>query len=227
MAQPATARTSSFTDILKVKRGEVERPSPMPVGDYVCVVSKDIRQDKSKVKSTPFVEYTYKVLEALESVDTDQLDEWLTKKDGSKKKLSEVTIKDTYYITEGSLWRLEDMLKACLGEDSDMSMEQAIRRERAEERDHPCGQDSSVRKGWWLIPGEIPHGQHHRYHDYEHGPRRKHWSYGVVMRDTRRCDGGHSAVDCDQPSNGRTPSSSIASGTSVTPRRAAMPLMKG
>src|ERR1700693_875976 len=126
MAQPATARTSSFTDILKVKRGEVERPSPMPVGDYVCVVSKDIRQDKSKVKSTPFVEYTYKVLEALESVDTDQLDEWLTKKDGSKKKLSEVTIKDTYYITEGSLWRLEDMLKARLGEDSDMSMQQAI-----------------------------------------------------------------------------------------------------
>jgi len=29
------------------------------------------------------------------------------------------------------------------------------------------------------------------------------------MRDTRRCDGGHSAVDCDQPSNGRTPSSSV------------------
>ena len=131
MAKAATAvapRTSvsSFSDILKTKRGEVERPTPMPVGEYVCVVTSEIRMDKSKQKQTPFVEFTYKVLEAMDSVDTDQLDEWLTKKDGTKKKLSEVTIKDTYYITEGSKWRLEDMLKACVGEDDDMSMEQAI-----------------------------------------------------------------------------------------------------
>jgi hypothetical protein len=127
MAQTATRNpTSSFSDILKVKRGEVERPTPMPVGDYICAVTSEIRQDKSKVKGTKFVEYTYKVLEAMESVDTDALDEWLTKKDGTKKKLTEITIKDTYYITEGSLWRLEDMLKACLGENDDMSMEQAI-----------------------------------------------------------------------------------------------------
>jgi len=128
MAQQATARTSapSFTDILKTKRGDVERPTPMPAGDYVCTVSRDIRQDKSKVKSTPFVEFTYKVLEAMDSVDSDQLDAWLTNKKGEKKKITEVTIKDTYYLTDGSLWRLEDMLKACLGDDDDMAYDQAI-----------------------------------------------------------------------------------------------------
>jgi hypothetical protein len=129
MAKQATATKaspSSFSDILKTKRGEVERPTPMPVGDYVCAVTNEIRMDKSKQKQTPFVEFTYKILEAMESVDSDQLTEWLTKKDGTKKKLSEITIKDTYYITEGSKWRLEDMLKACLGDDDDMSMEQAI-----------------------------------------------------------------------------------------------------
>lgn len=132
MAKAATAEAprtsaSSFSDILKTKRGDAERPSPMPVGDYVCVIAGQPRQDKSKQKQTPFVEFTYKILEALDSVDADQLDEWLTNKKGEKKKLSEVTIKDTYYLTEGALWRLEEMLKAAgLEEDDDMSFTQAI-----------------------------------------------------------------------------------------------------
>jgi hypothetical protein len=131
MAKTATAlapRTSasSFSDILKTKRSDIERPAPQPVGDYLCAVMANPRRDKSKQKQTPFVEFSYKVLEALDSVDTDQLDEWLTNKKGEKKKLSEVLIKDTYYITEGSLWRLEDMLKACKLEDEDMSIDQAI-----------------------------------------------------------------------------------------------------
>jgi hypothetical protein len=99
----------------------------MPVGDYVVVVTGQPRQDKSAKKQTPFVEFTYKVLEAMDSVDTDQLDEWLTNKKGEKKKLSEVTIKDTYYLTENSLWRLTDMLKAAgLDTESDMSLGQLI-----------------------------------------------------------------------------------------------------
>ena len=129
MAKAATAHStsaSSFSDILKTKRSEVERPSPMPVGDYVCVITGQPEQDKSKQKGTPFVRFTYKVLEAMESVDEDQLDQWLTNAKGEKKKLTEVTIKDTYYLTESALWRLEDMLKACKLEDEDMSIEQAI-----------------------------------------------------------------------------------------------------
>jgi hypothetical protein len=123
MPQAAT----SFSDILKTRSSEVERPSPMPVGEYVCAIQGQPRQDKSKQKQTPFVEFTYKVLEAMDSVDTDALDEWLTNKKGEKKKLSEVTIKDTYYLTEGSLWRLTDMLKACgLDTDGDQSIGQLI-----------------------------------------------------------------------------------------------------
>ncbi len=118
MAKQATAiapRTSasSFSDILKTKASDVERPAAMPVGDYVVVVTGQPRQDKSAKKQTPFVEFTYKILEAMDSVDSDQLDEWLTNKKGEKKKLSECTIKDTYYLIEKALWRLTDMLKAC------------------------------------------------------------------------------------------------------------------
>lgn len=118
MAKAATATTprtsaTSFSDILNTKASDVERPSPMPTGDYVCVVVGQPRQDKSAKKQTPFVEFTYKILEAMESVDEEALDKWLTNKKGEKKKLSEVTIKDTYYLVEKVLFRLTDMLKAC------------------------------------------------------------------------------------------------------------------
>ncbi len=132
MAKAATAlapRTSatSFSDILNTKASDVERPAAMPVGDYVVVVTGQPRQDKSAKKQTPFVEFTYKILEAMESVDEEQLDDWLTNKKGEKKKLTEVTIKDTYYLTENSLWRLTDMLKAAgLDTESDMSLGQLI-----------------------------------------------------------------------------------------------------
>lgn len=116
MAKQATALApsrGSFSDILKTKASDVERPSPMPVGDYVVVVTGQPRQDKSAKKQTPFVEFTYKVLEAMESVDEEALDEWLTNNKGEKKKLTEVTIKDTYYLVEKALFRLTDMLVAC------------------------------------------------------------------------------------------------------------------
>jgi hypothetical protein len=118
MAKAATATApktsaSSFSDILKTRASDVERPEAMPVGDYVVVITGQPRQDKSAKKQTPFVEFSYKVLEAMESVDEEALDTWLTNKKGEKKKLSEVIIKDTYYLTDNSLWRLTDMLKAC------------------------------------------------------------------------------------------------------------------
>jgi hypothetical protein len=116
MAKAATAqRTSatSFSDILNTKASDVERPEAMPTGDYVCVVTGQPRQDKSAKKQTPFVEFTYKILEAMSSVDEEALDAWLTNKKGEKKKLSECTIKDTYYLVEKALYRLTDMLVAC------------------------------------------------------------------------------------------------------------------
>lgn len=116
MAKQATATApnrGSFSDILKTKASDVERPEAMPVGDYVVVVTGQPRQDKSAKKQTPFVEFTYKILEAMESVDEEQLDEWLTNKKGEKKKLNECTIRDTYYLVEKALYRLTDMLVAC------------------------------------------------------------------------------------------------------------------
>lgn len=115
MAQPAQ---KSFASILDTPSSEIERPKPLPVGEYVCVVQGQPRFDKSSKKQTEFVEFTLKILEALETVDVDALEEM----GGIKDK----TIKATYYITETALWRLKDFLDHCNAGDEDESLRQRI-----------------------------------------------------------------------------------------------------
>lgn len=120
-----SAVVPSFTSILDTPSDQVERPKPMPVGQYVCIVQGQPRFDKSTKKQTEFVEFLLKFNEALE-VDEDALNEWLVKPDGSSKNLAEQTIKATYYLTETALWRLNDFLDHCGAGDKSMSIRQRI-----------------------------------------------------------------------------------------------------
>lgn len=119
MAKPATAPARpSFGALLDTPGSEIERPKPLPVGSYTAMVMGLPRQDKSKNKGTEFVEFTLKLLEAQDDVDADEL-----KAMGG---LVDKTIKDTYYITEGSLWRLKDFLENCGIDLDDSSLREAI-----------------------------------------------------------------------------------------------------
>ena len=102
-AQPSLA--PNFSDILDKPASETEKPKPLPVGGYVCVVKGLPRRDKSSKKGTPFVEFTLQPLEVLEDVDADEL----TAMGGFTNK----TIKATYYLTDDALWRLKDFLEHC------------------------------------------------------------------------------------------------------------------
>ncbi len=103
MAKPATAaKAPSFGALLDKAPSEVERPKPLPQGSYITVLQGLPRQDKSAKKQTEFYEFTHKLLSAGEDVDEDEL-----KAMGG---VADKTIKNTYYITEGSLWRLKDFL---------------------------------------------------------------------------------------------------------------------
>lgn len=128
MAKSATVSRPSFTSILDTPVSSVERPKPMPVGQYVWIVQGQPKFDKSSKKQTDFVEFTLKCSEALDTVDSDQLDEWLTKKDGTKSKLADATKTLTFYLTESALWRLKDFLTHCgvAEEDTDESLKQLI-----------------------------------------------------------------------------------------------------
>lgn len=91
-----------FSSILSKAPSDVERPKPLPVGTYTCVVRGQPQFDKSSKKQTPYVKFTYGILSAGDDVDPDELKAYGPIRDK--------TLDDTYYLTENSLWRLKEML---------------------------------------------------------------------------------------------------------------------
>lgn len=119
MAKPQTK--PQFASVLDMPASDIERPKPLPVGSYVCVVQGQPRIDKSAKKQTEFVEYTLKLLEALDDVDTEALDNV----GGIKDKITKVT----FYLTENSVYRLKEFLEHC---GVDMEEEGSLRQYIAE-----------------------------------------------------------------------------------------------
>lgn len=108
-----------------------DRPKTQPQGSYLCVLKGLPRYDKSSKKQTDFVEFTAQVQQAnTHDVDQDDLEAWLTKSDGSKVKITDKTLKLTYYLTENSIFMLNDFLDHCGIDDADGTKS---RRERIDE----------------------------------------------------------------------------------------------
>lgn len=108
----AKAPATNFESILDTPADEVERPVPMPVGTYDVLVKGMPEHGKSSQKQTPFVRFTYIFQAALDDVDEDELKLILTNDDGTMAPISEKSIRDTYYTTPDSLFRLTDALEA-------------------------------------------------------------------------------------------------------------------
>ena len=117
---------ASFSSILDRPSSSIERPKPLPIGQYICMIQGQPRFDKSAKKGTDFVEFTLKFLSALESVDEDALNLALTSGDGTRKPLTDKTIKSTYYLTEDSTWRLVEFLDHAQAGDEDSTLAQRI-----------------------------------------------------------------------------------------------------
>lgn len=93
----------TFASILDAPAQDFVAPPPIPVGSYVAIVSGLPRIDKSSKKQTEFVEFTLNIQSALDDVDQEEL-----KAMGG---IAGTTIKDTYYITEKSAYRLRETLE--------------------------------------------------------------------------------------------------------------------
>ena len=104
---------NSFESVLDVPASDIERPKPLPVGSYLCLVQGQPRIDKSRKKQTEFSEFTLKMLQALDDVDLEALEGCLTSPSGDKKLLQDCTIKVTFYHTENSIYRLKEFLEHC------------------------------------------------------------------------------------------------------------------
>lgn len=103
----------NFGSLLDTSTDDVERPKAMPEGSYLWTVKGMPRFDKSSKKQTEYAEFTLVCTAAGDDVDHEALDAYLTMKDGTKKGLSESIQRATYYLTEGSLFRLKDFLQHC------------------------------------------------------------------------------------------------------------------
>jgi len=99
------AKAPNFGALLDTAPSDVERPKPMPEGSYLWVVQGLPETGKSSKKQTEFVAFNLKALQAGPDVDADELEEM----GGIENK----TTKATFYLTEGSLYRLKEFLAHC------------------------------------------------------------------------------------------------------------------
>jgi hypothetical protein len=104
--------TPNFNGLLSKRAAEVERPKNIPVGTWWMTVSK-FEFGESAQKKTPFVRFIFNLTAPGEDVEVGDYD------------FNGKTYRETFYITEGSLFRLTDFLKI-LGLPEDESIEDLI-----------------------------------------------------------------------------------------------------
>ena len=118
---------TTFESVLDMPVEMAERPKPLPRGSYLTVVVGQPRLDKSSKKQTDFAEFTHQILEPLEDVDEDEWGEFLQSPDGGRKNVSDITIRNTYYLTPSSAFRLREFLTHCgVEEEKGKAFSQAI-----------------------------------------------------------------------------------------------------
>lgn len=90
-----------FTALLNRKADECEKPVAVPQGSYIMSIV-GYTTGESRQKKTPYVEIETKIVAPREDVDMDEY--------AKVKNPQERSFKTPFYITEDSLYRLEEFL---------------------------------------------------------------------------------------------------------------------
>ena len=99
---------TDFSSLLSLDASKVEKPKPLPVGTYDCLIEK-YELGESTNNKTPFCKVHLNVIAAGPDVDTDALADI---GDFTKKKLNV-----TYWLTPDTLHRFKDLFENVLGMD--------------------------------------------------------------------------------------------------------------
>ena len=94
----------SFEDILSKSTAHIEKPKPLPVGTYRCIVEY-FEFTIAGVNNTPCVDFYLNPLQAGSDVDSGQLAKVLN---GTA--LSNRKIRHRMFVTDDSAWRLKEFL---------------------------------------------------------------------------------------------------------------------
>lgn len=92
----------TFGSILDKPSTSIERPKPLPQGNYVCILKGLPKEGKAKT-GTEYYEFAPEIQQPLEDVSSTDIEVY-----GSV--VGKTIPRCTFYITEDSIWRLKKFL---------------------------------------------------------------------------------------------------------------------
>lgn len=106
--------TPDFTSILDKPAELLEAPKPIPVGNYLAMISGPEAYSKVGANQTDLVKWPVKLIQPQPDVDMATLNEALTLKDGTVKSLGDVKLTYDAFLTEASAFIVRDFLQNVL-----------------------------------------------------------------------------------------------------------------
>lgn len=110
---------ASFEDILSQKVDEIKAPPTIPAGTYIAVVTgPPVQGEQQNENKTPFLEFKFNLLQPMDDVDREKLNAigGIAGKSGKMK----------FFMTEDSMWRLDNFLFKHLGIELGKSRKEAV-----------------------------------------------------------------------------------------------------
>jgi len=114
----------SFQSVMDMPMSDIPVPKPVPTGEYLAMTIGQAVDGEAST-GTKFKTITFQLLEALDSVNRDELKAALEKPDGTVMPLRDKTLSTRLYITDNAARRNADFLIA-LGVDPKMSITEAF-----------------------------------------------------------------------------------------------------
>lgn len=109
--------TPNFTSILDKPAESLEAPKPVPVGNYLAIISGPEAYSKVGTNQTDLVKWPVKLIQPQADVDMVALNEALSLKDGTMKSLGDVKMTYDAFLTEASAFMVRDFLANVLAID--------------------------------------------------------------------------------------------------------------
>lgn len=100
----------NFAAILNRKGGESERPPPIPGGHWQGIVQKPVFGTDQRGNRNDFCDFPVKLVAPMDDVDRDKIEEVTLEKILARKPQS-----NKKYLTEESLWALDEFLEGVCG----------------------------------------------------------------------------------------------------------------
>lgn len=93
-----------FSQLLSKPAGEAKRPKALPIGDYQGVIKSHEVGDNNK-NHTPYVRFGIVLTEWPENFSGDDIPQDVD--------LSKRQLRKDLFLTEDSLWRLDELIRSC------------------------------------------------------------------------------------------------------------------